>query len=317
MGKRRRHFVLLGALAGAFGIALVLGAAVAGKAATTQQVTASMTCQPPTVKPASTVGCILTVTNVGGNTVNQVVVTDRAPGGTFSSSTSSRCTASGDTLTCDIGKLTGAGSAGSTFSELHELQVPASGTSFTQTVDGRYSPNPNNRSSDTISPVSVATTLDDSADFDGRFANANGESVQTGTAVSGSNPYATGATLVGAQAFAAGLTVREQSSGSGDPNCPSTGCFGEQVIQFEITPLAGSNFPAGYMLTIRISGQALPNGTKADELDVRHDGDPVPLCPATDPAGACVVSRTIERRSKDAIIVIEGPGDGNGGWGVG
>ena len=62
-----------------------------GQAAVTQQVSAALTCQPETVKPGNTVGCELTVSNTGGNNVNQVVVTDEAPGGTFLSSSSSLC----------------------------------------------------------------------------------------------------------------------------------------------------------------------------------------------------------------------------------
>lgn len=288
-----------------------------GQAAPTQEVRAGLICTPPTASPGSTIGCVLTVTNDGVNTANQVVVTDTATGGEFLSSSDSRCTPDGDTMTCVIGTLSGVGTAGSTFSELHELRVAGTEGSFAQRVEGRFSPKPNSRGSDTIDPVVVTTMLDGSADFDGTFASLNGASVQTGAAISGNNPYTTTAIVTAPASFAAGLSVREQAAGTGDLNCPSTGCFGGQVIQFDISPLMEGSLPAAYTLTITIVREALPNGTKAEDLDVRHDGELVPLCPATDSVGACISSRTIERPSGNAIIVIQGPGDGNGRWGVG
>ena len=295
------------------------GIAVTGQAATTQQVIATLTCQPATVKPGNTVGCTLTVSNTGGNNVTKTVVTDAAPGGKFLSSSSSLCTGiNTDTLTCDIGKLTAVGTAESSFTETHELQVPSSGTSLVQTVAGRFSPNPNNRASDTIQPPApVTTSLNSSADFDGRFANAGGENVQTG-GLSADNPYSTGATVLGATTFAVGLTVLEQSAGNSNVNCPN-GCFGGQVIHFDITPLAGSVFPSSYELTALISGLVIPNNKKAADIVVRHDGVVVPLCSSgqTDPTGSCVVSKTIKSSTKIATIEIEGPGTGNGSWGFG
>jgi uncharacterized repeat protein (TIGR01451 family) len=292
------------------------GAAVTGRAATTQQVTASLTCQPATVnpKPGSTIGCTMTVANAGGNIVNQVVVTDLASGGTFLSSSSSLCTPSGSTLTCNIGKLTGTGTPGSTFSETHELDVPDSGASVTQTVTGRYSPNPNSRGSDTIPSVSVPTTLDTSNDFDGKFANGNGESVQTGTTItSDGNPYSTGATLLGTTGFAVGLSVREQSAGASNVNCPG-GCFGGQVIEFNITPLATSALPTSFRLTIRVY---VGPGVKSEDIQVYHNGFAVPEAPDTDPAGDSLTGPpVVDSSTKIATVVIEGPGTGNGSWGV-
>lgn len=300
----------------AIALAVLGGAAVTGQAGTTQQVTADLTCQPATVKPGKTVGCTLTVSNTGGNSVSKVVVTDVAPGGTFLSSSSSRCTGIGtDTLSCDIGKLTAFGTAGSSFTETHELEVPSSGTSLTQTVTGKFSPNPNNRGSDTIAPVTVTTNLESSADFDGTFADAGGESVQTGGGISASNPYTTGGTVLGTAAFATGLTVHEQSAGNNNPNCPN-GCFGGQVIQFDITPLVGSSFPASFTLTWTISGQVIPRGTKAGDIVVTHNGFTTPDC-LTDPDGACIVQKTINPMTNDATIQAQGPGTGNGGWGTG
>ena len=156
--------------------------------------------------------------------------------------------------------------------------------------------------------------MNSSADFDGRFANAGGENVQTG-GLSAGNPYSTGAKVLGAT-FAVGLTVLEQSAGNSNVNCPNT-CFGGQVIQFDITPLAGSAFPASYELTALISGLVVPNNKKAEDIVVRHDGAIVPLCPDLDPTDSCVVSKTIQPSTKIATIKIEGPGDGNGGWGFG
>ena len=315
---RRRSLLVTGyGVIAAIALAVLGGVAVTGQAATTQQVLATLTCQPATVKPGKTVGCTMTVSNIGGNNVTKTVVTDAASGGTFLSSSSSRCTGiNTGTLSCDIGKLTAIGTAGSIFTETHELQVPSSATSLVQTVAGRYSPNPNNRASDTIATVTVPTTLNATGDFDGRFANAGGEDVQT-DGLSAGNTYSTGAKVLG-ETFAVGLTVLEQSAGNSNVNCPNT-CFGGQVIEFDITPLDGVTFPESYELTALISGLVVPNTKKAEDIVVRHNGAIVPLCSSgeTDPTGSCVVSKTIQPSTKIATIKIEGPGDGNGGWGFG
>jgi uncharacterized repeat protein (TIGR01451 family) len=315
---RQRRWITTGfGLMAAIALAVLGGAAVSGQAAVTQQVTAEVACQPATVKPGRTTGCLLTVSNNGGNNVTKLVVTDTASGGTFLSPSSSKCITAGATLTCDIGKLTGVGTAGSSFTVTYELQVPASGTDpVVQTVTGKFAPNPNNRASDTIEPEVLSTQLDDSADFDGRFANAAGESVQTSIAISGDNPYSTAATVQGTT-FAAGLAVREEEEPEeNNINCPATGCLGGQVIEFSITPLAGV-FPTTFTLTVTIAGEVVGNGTKEEDLDVRHDGAVVPLCPATDPVGACIADRDIAPSTKIATIVIVGLGNGNGGWGFG
>jgi uncharacterized repeat protein (TIGR01451 family) len=293
----------------------VLGGAVTSQAATTQQVKSSINCEPATVKPGRTVGCTLTVTNEGGNNVTKVVVTDQAPGGTFLSTDDSRCTGLNTaTLTCNIAKL----ASGEQFIETHELQVPSSGTSIVQTVTGRYSPNPNGRGSDTIPEITKTTTLDPSADYDGTFANSNGDSVGTGTAISGSNPYTTSATVNGTT-FEVGLTVREHTPGPDDAqNCPPSGCLGNQVIEFSITELV-DELPDTYTLIIRIAGEVVGN-TKIEDLVVRHDGNVVPFDPTgtlTDPAGAFIFDRSKANSTKIATFIIKGPGDGNGGWGVG
>ena len=307
------------ALTAATVLVLAVGTAPAGQAVTTQQVIASLTCQPGTVNPKAngTTGCVLTVTNIGGNSVNNVVVTDKASAGTFLSSSSSLCTPSGDTLTCNIGKLSGAGTPGSTFSETHELDVPSSGT-VTQNVTGRYSPNPNSRGSDTVRPATATTNLDSTANFDGKFANEATDSVQTDPITAG-NPYSTGATL-GTTGFAVGLTVEEKAAGSNNVNCPSAGCFGGQVIDFNITPLDGVTYPASFQLTIKVY---VGPGIQENELDIRHTTtlygtNSVPMCAdGSDPSGDCVVSKPIEPSTKIATITITGPGSGNGGWGVG
>jgi len=316
--KRGRSGVAL-AMAGLLVGGIWLGVAVTGHAATTQQVTATLSCVPDTVKPeeGQTVGCTLTVTNVGGNNVTKVQVQDRAPGGTFLSThflptSGSSCTGlTTDTLTCTIDKL----AAGAKFIETHELEVPASETPFLQTVDGRFSPNSNKRASDTIEPVVVPTTLLDNPDFDGRFANGNGDSVETDTALSEDNPYTTFATLNGST-FEVGLTVREQTPGPDEAeNCPPSGCLGNEVIEFSITPLV-DKLPETYTLIITIAGEVVGNA-KIGDLVVRHDGHEVGLCPDTDPAGACISDRSKAPSTKIATFEITGPGDGNGSWGVG
>src|SRR5262249_57293020 len=137
----------------------------------------------------------------------------------------------------------------------------------------------------TFQSNTVGTSLDSSADFDGTFASSAADTVQTDQSIAASNPYTTGASLAGTQ-FATGLSVDEESAGSGNPNCPSTGCFGGQVIQFSITPLPGTSFPASFTLTWVISGQVIPNATKASDIVVTHSGSPVPLCSSgtTDPS---------------------------------
>jgi hypothetical protein len=293
-------------------LTVLAGAAATGQAADPQKVTASLACTPETAK--TTVGCALTITNVGGNNVTKVEVTVTATGGTFLSSTDSRCTPSASTLTCRIPKM----SSGAIVVETHELQLTASAT---QTVAGRYSPNPNSRGSDTVlvtSPNPVTTTQNTSNDFDGLFANNSADDAQTGTTLSGSNPYSTNATLTGS--FTVGLTVLEHGAGTGNPNCPATGCFGGQVIEFEITPLPNTAFPDLYTLLIEIADAAIANNVQENELDVRHDGVAVPLCtddisPEDQP---CIVDRDIASGNpKDATIIVSGPGDQNGSWGVG
>jgi len=132
--------------------------------------------------------------------------------------------------------------------------------------------------------------------------------------ISAGNPYSTGATL-GTTGFAVGLTVKEKAAGSNNVNCPSTGCFGGQVIDFNITPLDGVTYPFSFQLTIKVY---VGPGVKEGDLDVRHNGNPVPNFPDTEQAsGDSVVSKNVDSSTKIATIVIGGPGTGNGSWGVG
>ena len=300
-----------------------------------QKVEASLSCQPGTVAPSTTTdlnttGCTLTVANQGGNNVNNTTVSVTASAGSYVSSSDSRCSISEDklVLTCAIGKLTAVGTGTtSRFTETHELQAPTSGLSISQTVSGRYSSETgNNRGNDTIKVTStnpLVTTLNGSADFDGKFSNDAADSVQTDPiSTADNNLYSTGATL-GTTGFAVGLTVLEKAEGSSNPNCPSTGCFGAQVIDFNITPLDGVTYPATFQLTIQVY---VGPGVQATDLDVKHDTFDVSLCTAsiqTDPKGACIFSRTVHPSTKIATIVIngvgfkDGVGPGNGGWGVG
>lgn len=325
---RRRRLVATGfGVMAAIALAVLGGAAATGLAAKpTHSVSAELVCEPPAVKPGRTVGCTLTVTNTGANTVVKVVAAEQVLGGTFLSSSSSLCTTpepptAPDTLTCNIGKLTSAGTVGpSSFTVDFELRAPS--TSFDLEFVGFFDPeplqNPNKRGNDTFSsfPV-VPIEVDPSADFDGTFVNAAGELVRTDTAISVDNPYTTTGTVHGAPAFAAGLSVREESAVGSNPNCPTGGCFGGQVIQFNITPLDGVVFPASFTLTWTISGTVIPKGTKAGDIVVRHNSAVVPLCPEADPVGACIVSKTIDPSTKIATIEAKGPGTGNGGWGFG
>jgi hypothetical protein len=288
-----------------------------------QKVEAALDCEPGTVAPGAPIGCTLTVTNQGGNNVNNTVVTVTASAGSYVSTSDSRCSISGDELTCAIGKLTAVGTgATSMFTETHELQAPGSGSEVTQEVEGRYSsPTGNKRGNDTINVTSVnplPTSLNASADFDGKFSNAASDSVQTDP-ISTGNPYSTGATL-GTTGFAVGLTVEEKAAGPNNPNCPSTDCFGGQVIDFNITPLGGSTLPTSFQLVIKVY---VGPGVKSNELDIRHTTtlhgtNLVPMCDdGTDPSGDCVVSKPVQSSTKIATITITGPGSGNGGWGVG
>ena len=304
--------------------AVLGGAAMPGQAAgpANQKVEASLACEPDTVAPGAPIGCRLTVANKGGNAVNNTTVTVTASGGSFDSTTvPTSCTIDGPVLTCAVGKLNAVNTAGSSFTATYELLAPASGDEVTQTVEGRYSSaTGNKRGSDTITvaePNPLETSLDESADFDGKFSNSADESVQTDPiSIASGNLYSTGATL-GTTGFAVGLTVEEKAAGSSNPNCPSTGCFDEKVIDFNITPLDGVTYPATFQLTIEVY---VGPGVQAADLDVKHDGADVSLCTAssqTDPKGACIFSRTVSPSTKIATIVINGLGPGNGGWGVG
>jgi hypothetical protein len=318
---RARRTILASTVALAAATLLVLAVGTAGQAATTQQVQATISCQPGTVKPGRSTGCLLTVTNIGGNNVNSVTVRDTASAGTFSS-LPSFCTASGRMLTCDFGKLTAAGT-GATKSVKYELLSPPTGTSMRQDFTGGYSsPTGNNRGSVSISftPSFVITTLDSSADFDATFSDTATDSVQT-DAISTDNPYSTGATL-GMTGFAVGLSVRERAPTNAEAAalCPS-GCFAGQVIDFNITPLDGVTYPASFQLTIKVY---VGPGVKQSDIDVLHiptgstTASPVLLCAdPPDPSVDCVVSKPIDPSTKIATITIVGPGAGNGGWGVG
>jgi len=305
--------------------AAVLGGAMPGQAAgpANQKVEAALACEPGTVAPGAPIGCTLTVANKGGNAVNNTTATVTASAGSYLSTSSSLCSISEDelVLTCTIGKLSAVNTAGSTFTETHELQAPlqTSGlpTSVTQTVAGRYSSESGNkRGSDTITvPAPLSTSLNSSPDFDGTFSTEADDSVQTDPITTG-NPYSTGATL-GTTGFAVGLTVEEKNVVGVNQNCPIAGCFGGQIIDFNITPLDGVTYPDTFQLTIQVY---VGPGVQATDLDVKHDGAVVSLCtvsPKTDPKGACIFSRTVQSSTKIATIVINGLGPGNGGWGVG
>jgi hypothetical protein len=305
--------------------AAVLGGAMPGQAAgpANQKVEASLACEPGTVAPGAPIGCTLTVENKGGNAVNNTTITVTASGGSFASTTMpGSCSFSGAVLTCAVGKLNAVSTPGSTFTETHELLAPGSGSTVTQTVEGRYSSStPNKRGNDTIAVTSenpLPTNLDASADFDGKFSDSAADSVQTDP-ISTGNPYSTGATL-GTTGFAVGLTVKERAAGSGNPNCPPAGCFGGQVIDFDITPLGSSALPTSFTLTIKVY---VGPGVKSDDLDVRHTTtlygtNLVPMCAdGLDPSGDCIVSKPVSSNTKIATITITGPGSGNGGWGVG
>ena len=278
MTGRRRYLIVLGGAAAALAMAVaVLGGAVgAGRAATTQQVTASLACEPATVKLGGSTGCLLTVTNIGGNNVNNVNVTVTASAGAYlSSSEPSTCTISSSelVLTCAVGKLTAVGTPGAKFTEIHELEVPTAGSTISQKVEGRYSSTSgNNRGSASISVPQLnhplITTLSGSDTFDGTFADGAEDSVQTGP-ISGTKRYTTGATL-GTTGFFVGLTVGEQSAGLNNPNCPSTGCFAGQVIDFHITPLPGSAFPDSFELTIQVY---VGPGVQEDDIEVLTTGN--------------------------------------------
>ncbi len=323
--RARRRVMFFAGTAIVLACAAVLGgAAIPGQAAgpANQKVEAALACEPGTVAPGAPIGCTLTVANKGGNSVNNTNVTVTASAGSYVSTTKpSNCTISGSTLvlTCSIGKLNAVNTPGSSFTETHELLAPGSGSEVTQKVEGRYSSETgNNRGSDKITVTTtnpLPTNVNESADFDGKFSNAATDSVQTDP-ISTGNPYSTGATL-GTTGFAVGLTVEEKAEGSNNPNCPSTGCFGAQVIDFRITPLDGVTYPETFQLTIQVY---VGPGIKDTDLDVKHDGFAVSLCSAstqTDPKGACVFSRTVQSSTKIATIVINGLGPGNGGWGVG
>jgi hypothetical protein len=326
MKARRRVAFFAGAMLVLACAAVLGGGAMPGQAAgpANQKVEAALACEPGTVAPGAAIGCTLTVANKGGNAVNNANVTVTASGGSFiSTDEPTSCTISQDNLvlTCTIGKLNAVNTPGSSFDETHELQAPGAGEEVTQEVVGRFSsPTGNKRGNDTIAVTSenpLETDLNESADFDGKFSNSATDSVQTDPiSTATGNLYSTGATL-GTSGFAVGLTVEEIAAGSNNPNCPTTGCFGAQVIDFNITPLDGVTYPATFQLTIKVY---VGPGVKDTELDVMHDTEDVSLCSApvqTDPKGACIFSRTVAPSTKIATIVINGLGPGNGGWGVG
>ena len=91
------------------------------------------------------------------------------------------------------------------------------------------------------------------------------------------------------------------------------------MIDFQITPLPTTADPTSYTLLIKIADEAIDNNVKEEDLEVRHDGVLVPLCADANPAEEpCILERDIPNANpKDATILITGPGDQNGSWGVG
>jgi hypothetical protein len=332
MGLRRRYVFVLGAATAALMTAVGLGgAAVTGQAAITQQVTASIVCEPTTAPHGSSTGCLLTVTNNGSNTVTALTVTDTVSvGAAFLNTSDSRCVISDAAisdddrvLTCTVAKLAGMAS----FSETHELQLPSSGASVVQTITGRYSPKPNSRGNDDIPPLSTSTILDTNDDFDARWANANAESVHTVSPAALDNPYSTLARVFGdgTTPFATGLSVRDDvGENVGGPSPCPTGCLGGSKIEFHISPPSGL-YPASYEFEGSIDGDGadVAPGTKAEDLTIFHVtpqgtfvtqqcGDP-----ATDPTGACFTALTVTNGTWDVFFRVVGPGTANGPWGVG
>lgn len=318
--RQRGMFVAGLGLVAVIALTVLGGAAMTGHAAVTQRVTAAPNCEPGTVTTGTTVGCRLTVTNQGSNTVHDVVVTVEVKnGGTLIPSSLELCTPNGTNtiLTCNVGSLSGVGTLGSEFTETYEVQMPANGAAVTQTSSGRYAQKPNNRGSVLIQAVDDITQQLDDPDFDALYSDSETDSAQTAAGLGEDNPYSTGADLFGS--FTVGLSVRERDvNPETSPNCPN-GCYGAQEIDFDISPLSGTADPTSYTLTIEIADAAIPPGVQEDEIEVFHDLVQVPLCADADPAEEpCILSQDIATGNpKDATIVITGPGDQNGSWGVG
>ena len=186
---RGRHLLVLGGTAALAIIVVLGGVIVTGQAATVQKVSAALACEPGTVNPKTGQHDWLCADRDQrkAETASRASSSPLRHQAAHSARPRRLCTPSGITLTCNIGKLTAAGMPGSTFSETHELDVPSTGASVTQTVTGKYSsPSGNNRGSAVISvppPNPVSTLLDSSTDFDAKSAHGNGANVQTGTTI--------------------------------------------------------------------------------------------------------------------------------------
>ena len=268
-----RQRSLLGVSLGVLAVIVltVLGAAaVTGQAATTQQVSAALKCEPGTVKPeqGQTVGCTLTITNEGGNDVNRVVVKVEATGGSSSPRTVVALQRCGHGH-ADVQDRQAGGRG--MFIETHEVQVPSAAT-VVQAVSGLYS-----------SPSGKAAVTPRFRRLPSRHSRLHGRLRRTARErrrrVRGDGGRALGDESLrhlGDDERPDVLgRVTVASSLPGRPN--QLLMSRERVLDFDITQLV-DELPDTSTLEIKISGEVVGN-TKKEDLILRHDGNVVPFSP--------------------------------------
>ncbi len=204
-----------------------------GGGAANQKVEAALACQPGTVAPSATTdmnttGCVLTVTNIGGNNVNSSTVTVTASAGSHMSRRRTRAARSAPTRWCSRASYRQADRASPRRRRCSRRRTscrrPAQRASEVDADGrrGRYSSSTGTTCEATIDHRHLdgarrsTTDLNALGDFDGKFSNAAADAVHTDSdLVASGNLYSTGATLSSTTGFAVGLTVEEKDRKGG------------------------------------------------------------------------------------------------------
>src|SRR5436190_16757368 len=311
--RRFRASLAFGGVA-AFAAVALFGAVSAGRAGTTQSLSAVLT-GTPSVTRGQNVGYSLTLTNTGTNNLSHAVISDRVAGATFDSASSSLCSGQGDTMTCSIGSLV----AGASFSVDFAFTTPASGSSVSNVVQVSVDPqtpnSTNNRKSDLFFSNRVDTPLvAPSQDALQLFAK-RGDDAHTNLQIGPNNPESTDVKIpAGLSAFGVGTSINDdQPPGLGQ----TTKCTGCPVANISIpasVPVGSSIFtvanPIGW--TIKLDASVVPSNFKLGSL--LHDGNVVPDCALTPLSVASPVCYTTLTQDKKAGLTAIGVGLTNGSY---
>jgi hypothetical protein len=263
---------LLGRLLAATALACSFGLAAAGGAsAATPRWSMSVTDLPAVVHNGSNAGYQVTISNAGPSNISTLfLVTQTQASPTYvSTPTQGTCSAPGaGPLVCNFGALT----AGSSVTVTVAYATPATGTSFDPVFQGNsngatFSDSRATSHGDTLQdPNETPTQLTTSRDFAGGFAVDQG-TVGDDAAVGKNNIQATSVIPP-----ASGIVTTVQD---GLPNtafscggaCAGKTLFGDWS---RVTVDKGQAFGDLFPVTLLIYGQAVPNKTPRDQIQLAH-----------------------------------------------